>query len=81
MSYERQAITSTARLPRRAGPHGRVVRCAHRRGERACNNILAVVDGSHVFYKDRGLELTATLPAEMRCERCNQYTMLTERAA
>ncbi len=76
MQYERQAITSTARLPRRAGPHGRVVRCEHPRGPKDCGNILAVVDGPHVFYTHGGFALTATLPAEVRCERCGHSTLL-----
>ena len=76
IDYERQAITSTARLPRRAGPNGRAVRCKGMRGGRECGNILAVVDGGNVFYVDGGMELTASLPAAARCDRCGRRTML-----
>lgn len=76
MSYERQAITSTARLPRRAGPNGRAVRCNGQRGDKACGNILAVIDAGMVFYVDGGMELTATLPAAVRCDRCGRRTLL-----
>jgi hypothetical protein len=67
---------SLVRLPRRAGPGGRAVRCQHQRGEKACGNILAVVEGEYVFYRDGGTELTATLPAEMKCDRCGHRSLL-----
>jgi hypothetical protein len=79
IDYERQAITSTARLPRRAGPNGRVVRCEHARNGRPCNNILAVVDGGYLFVTEGRGKVVAPLPAEVCCERCGHHTMLYPR--
>lgn len=75
MDYERQAITSTARLPRHPGPRATVARCGK------CGKTLGVVEGRHLFVRHDGREATYTLPAEVRCERCGHRTMLHERAA
>jgi len=73
IDYERQAITSTARLPRHPGPTAAAVRCK-------CGKTLGVRDGGHIFVRHDGREGTYSLPAEVRCERCGTRTMLGERA-
>lgn len=79
MRYERQAITSTARLPRHPGPHARAVACQGRQG--ACGKTLGVVDGAVIFVRHNGREATYSLPCEVRCERCGQRTTVEARAA
>jgi ribosomal protein S27E len=75
IDYERQAITSTQRLPRHPGPHARPVKC-HK-----CEKTLGVVDGGHIFVRNNGREGTYSLPAEVKCERCGTRTMVGVRAA
>jgi len=70
IDYERQAITSTARLPRHPGPHASAVRCEK------CDKTLGVRDGSVIFVRHNGREATYSLPAEVRCERCGGRTLL-----
>lgn len=68
IDYERQAITSTARLPRRPGPHARRVAC------RVCGNNLGEADGGIFFAYHRGREMVSHLPAEVKCEDCGKFT-------
>jgi hypothetical protein len=75
IDYERQAITSTARLPRHPGPHARPAACEH------CHKTIGVVDGSFFFMRHKGREGTFHLPAEVRCDACGHRTLLHERAA
>lgn len=70
MQYERQAITSTVRLPRHPGEHATVVKCKN------CDNRLGIVGGGYLFVRHKGRETTCQLPAEVRCEECGQRTML-----
>ena len=70
IDYERQAITSTARLPRHPGPHAAPVKCDK------CGNRLGVSDGGYLFVRHKGRETTCRLPAEVRCEDCGARTML-----
>jgi ribosomal protein S27E len=72
IDYERQAITSTARLPRHPGPRAVAVRCAK------CDKVLGVRDGGHLFVRHNGREATYSLPAEVRCERCGGRTLLLD---
>ena len=70
MALEHQAITNLERLPRHAGPGAVAVRCR-------CGRVLGVVEGGYLFVRHDGRELTATLPAEVRCEKCGHRTNLT----
>lgn len=70
IDYERQAITSTARLPRHPGPHAHPVKCAK------CGKTIGVRDGAYLFVRHDGREATYSLPAEVRCERCGTRTLL-----
>ena len=70
IDYERQAITSTARLPRHPGPRAVAVRCER------CDKTLGVRDGAVIFVRHNGREATYSLPAEVKCERCGARTML-----
>jgi ribosomal protein S27E len=70
IDYERQAIVSTARLPRHPGPRAVAVRCAK------CDKTLGVRDGAHVFLRHHERELVAHLPCEVRCERCGARTLV-----
>ena len=74
ISYERQAITSTARLPRHPGEHATVVRCAGR--GRKCNQTLGVSDGTNLFVRHEGREMVTGLPCNVRCERCGHWQMV-----
>ena len=78
IDYERQAITSTARLPRHPGPHARQIICRGRQG--TCGKWLGVADGHHLFMRDDKREVVATLPATVRCERCGTVATVTDRA-
>lgn len=71
MGYERQAITSTARVPRHPGRDGRPVRCAGRGGR--CGQTLGVVDGPWLFVRHEGREMVSGLPSTLRCERCGHW--------
>lgn len=74
IALEHQAITDTTRLPRQPGPRATVARCK-------CGKVLGVVEGGHLFVRHDGRELTATLPAEVRCEKCGRHTMFDARGA
>jgi hypothetical protein len=67
MKVEHAAITNQERLPRHAGPGGIQVRCR-------CGQVLGLVEDGRLFLRHKGRELTATLPAEVRCERCGWHT-------
>lgn len=69
MRLEHQAVTNLERLPRHAGPGGQAVRCR-------CGHVLGVVEAGYLFLRHKGRELTATLPAEVRCEQCGVRTVL-----
>jgi hypothetical protein len=70
IALERQAITDTTRLPRHPGPRAQAARCQ-------CGKVLGVTEGAVIFIRHDGRELTATLPAEVRCEKCGKRTMLS----
>lgn len=58
------------RLPRHPGPQATAVRCAK------CDKVLGVREGGHIFVRHNGREATYSLPAEVRCERCNARTQV-----
>jgi hypothetical protein len=66
---EHQAITNLERLPRHAGPGGTAVRCR-------CGKVLCVVEAGLVFIRHDGRDVTATLPAEVRCDCCGHRTTI-----
>jgi len=76
IDYERQAITSTARLPRHPGPRSRQIICEGREGR--CRKWLGVTDGRYLFMNDDGREVVASLPATVRCERCKTLTRVAD---
>lgn len=71
-----RAVPDLERLPRRAGPDGRAIRCTAQRGGRRCDHILAVIENGLIFIRDGGSEHVSHLPAEIRCERCGHWTRL-----
>ncbi len=70
LPLEHQAITNQERLPRAPGAGATVARCQ-------CGKALGVVCGAHLFVRHDGRELTATLPVEVRCERCGRHTRIS----
>jgi DNA-directed RNA polymerase subunit RPC12/RpoP len=79
IDYERQAITSTQRLPQAPGPNAHPIYCEGKDGR--CRQKLGMADGRHIFVRHNGREATYSLPAEVQCERCGHRTMLYGRAA
>lgn len=76
MTYERQAITSTARLPRHPGPHATVVKCDGRAGK--CGQTIGVVDAGLLFVRHEGREMVSGLPCHVRCDRCGHWQMVEQ---